>query len=218
MPSFIADDFRFLHTPKTGGVWAYHATAAAGIAPLPGVELLYHADLRQSEAFADRFTIAFVRHPLDWWRSYWSYRMRTGWVMESHVDAAAASEDFGEFIGGVVAHVPGWASEVFSSFCGAPGRPIQFVGRHERLVDDLERGLRLAGARFDSRALRAEPPHNAADETLAAVRYTPALARALALAEARAIERFYPGKAIPARVLARRRRLAFPAVRSSFAA
>ena len=218
MPSFIADEFRFLHTPKTGGVWAYHAMAAAGITPAPGVELTYHADLSESDAFAQRFTIAFVRHPLDWWRSYWAYRMRTGWVMESHVDAAAASEDFDEFIGAVVAHVPGWASEVFPSFCGPPARPIQFVGRYERLVDDLERALALAGARFDSRALRAEPPHNAADETLAAVRYTPALARALALAEARAIERFYPGRAIPERVLARRRRLRLRALSRSFAA
>jgi hypothetical protein len=218
MPSFIADDFRFLHTPKTGGVWAYHAMAAAGIASAPGVELSYHADLGESEAFAERFTIAFVRHPLDWWRSYWAYRMRTGWVMESHVDAAAASEDFDEFIGAVVAHAPGWASEVFQSFCGPPARPIHFIGRHERLVDDLERGLALAGARFDKRALRAEPPHNASDKTLTAVRYTPALARELALAESLAIERFYPGKAIPQRVLARRRRLAFPALRRSFAA
>ena len=197
-------------------MWAYHAMAAAGIAPLPGVELIFHADLGQSEAFADRFTIAFVRHPLPWWRSYWAYRMRTGWVMESHVDAAAASEDFGEFIAGVVAHVPGWASEVFWSFCGAPERPIEFIGYHERLALDLERGLRLAGALFDERALRAEPPRNTSDEMLARARYTPALARALATAEARAIDRFYPGLAIPPDVVARRRLRMLR--RSSFAA
>ena len=218
MPSFIAEDFRFLHTPKTGGVWAYHAIAAAGIAPLPGVQLVYHADLEQSEAFAERFTIAFVRHPLDWWRSYWAYRMRTGWVMESHVDAAAASEDFDEFIGAVVAHAPAGRRRTGRPRSPTPARPIHFIGRHERLVDDLERGLTLAGARFDARALRAEPPHNASDKTLTAVRYTPALARELALAESLAIERFYPGKAIPQRVLARRRRLALPALRRSFAA
>ena len=207
MPSFIADELRFLHTPKTGGVWAYHAMAAAGVVPNPGIELIYHADLSQTQEFADRFTIAFVRHPLAWWRSYWAYRMRTGWAMESHVDAAAASEDFGEFIAGVVAHVPGWAGEVFWSFCGPPERPIEFVGFHERLAEDLERGLRLAGARFDARALHAEPPHNTSDEALVAVRYTPELARALASAEARAIERFYPGRAIPAEMVERRRRL-----------
>src|SRR5579863_10529572 len=96
--SFVTAEFRFLHVAKTGGIWASQAMLAAGVAPRSEVEIGFHADLEDTAVFRNLFTIAFVRHPLAWWRSYWAHRMQYGWAPEHHVDRVAASDDFGEFI------------------------------------------------------------------------------------------------------------------------
>jgi hypothetical protein len=49
-----------------------------------------HAGLAQLRGFDDRFTIAIVRHLLDWWRSFWAHRMRLGWQPEHEIDSRAA--------------------------------------------------------------------------------------------------------------------------------
>ncbi len=48
-------------------------------------------------------------------------------------------------------------------FGGPPTQPIDFVGRHERLTDDLCTALPLAGEAFDAAALRGYQPVNATD-------------------------------------------------------
>ena len=204
MPSFVADNLRFLHTPKTGGMWATHAMCAAGITPAYS-ELTFHASLAELSPRSDAFTIAFVRHPLAWWRSYWAYRMAHGWVDGSEIDDVAAADDFHEFVRSVIAHLPGFAGVVFERYVGAADRPISFIGYHERLASDLERGLRYAGLRFDASALGAEPPRNTSDFERHPATYTRALATELARAEQAVIERFYPWRAIPEELLAGRR-------------
>lgn len=205
MTSFVTAEFRFLHVAKTGGIWASQAMLAAGIVPRPDAELGFHADLEQTAVFDDLFTIAFVRHPLAWWRSYWAHRMQYGWVADHHVDRVAASDRFDEFVRAVIDHRPETAGAIFERYVGPAQRPIEFVGYHEHLVADLERALRYGGARYDAHALRAEKPINVADYDSYPARYTRALACELARAERRAIERFYPWMAVPEELIARRR-------------
>lgn len=206
MTSLVTAEFRFLHVAKTGGIWASQAMLAAGIVPRPDADIDFHADLEHTAAFDDLFTIAFVRHPLAWWRSYWAHRMQYGWEMEHHVDRVAASDDFGEFIRALIDRTPETAGAIFERYVGPPQRSIEFVGYHEHLVADLERALRYAGARYDAHALRAEKPINTSDYESYPAHYTRALACELARAERCAIERFYPWMAVPEELIAGRRR------------
>ncbi len=93
MASGFTSELRFLHTPKTGGSWAYAAMLAAGIRlqhPAQPANLsprarhyadAGHPGLAEIEGPDGLFTFAFVRHPLAWWRSFWGHRMREGWIL-----------------------------------------------------------------------------------------------------------------------------------------
>jgi hypothetical protein len=174
---------------------------AAGVAASRPESLTFHADLADSRDYADRFTFAFVRHPLAFWRSYWGYRVREGWDPDNHIDRQAASPDFEQFINRVIEFAPGEAGATFERFVGPPGDEIDFVGRHERLADDLVAALRSAGEGFDESALRAHPQANTSDYDKAPAVYTRRTAERLAECERATIERFYPADPIPQRFL-----------------
>jgi hypothetical protein len=206
MPTLITPRTRFLHVPKTGGTWAWRALQAANVPlelldrPSNGV-LGWHCGLDQTEDYADRFTFAFVRHPLAWWRSFWGNRMRHGWEPDHAIDSRARSDDFNDFIEQVVENLPGHFGERLSSYIGPPEAPITFVGRYENVVEDLVRALRLAGEVFDEQALRHHAPENVGDYERFPAHYRPQLAVALAAVEHETIERFYPRQPVPADLL-----------------
>jgi hypothetical protein len=210
-----SERMRFLHVPKTGGTWAVHAMIAGGIPlwePEANAVTRNHPDLARTPEHAHLFTIAFVRHPLDWYRSFWLHRMREGWIYPDHaIDSRARSDDFNEFVEQVVENIPGHLGEFYERFVGPPGDEIDFIGRHEHLVDDLVRGLTLAGETFDERMVREHPPRNVGDHETYDATYRRSTARALVKAEAEVIARFYasrPGRRFsPSRVLAERRML-----------
>ena len=211
MATFFTPRLLFLHVPKTGGTWFTGAAEHAGVATVrpeatPGapVAVRDHANLIQMSARSQgRLTCAFVRHPLDWWRSYWGYRMRDGWT-DDPLDSATASDDFDEFARAVVERFPGYASALFTHYLAAPRRRTDFVGRFENLVDDACSMLRAAGERFDERRLREHPPENVNDYELAPALYRRGTAHQLARAEHAAIEAFYASEPLP-RALIRRR-------------
>jgi hypothetical protein len=207
MPAVLTPRTRFLHVPKTGGTWVWGALVAAGVEievlglPPPDART-NHWGLRETEDYDDRFTIAFVRHPLDWWRSLWAWRMRDGWDPRSKMDSIAGSEDFNTFIERIVEHFPGHLETLFARYIGPPSRPITFIGRYEALVDDLARALREAGEDFDEHALRSNPPALVSDYERFPALYRQDLAVRLADSERAVIERFYADEPIPARFLA----------------
>jgi hypothetical protein len=201
MPMVITPNVRFLHVPKTGGTWVVGALRASGVAfevvrrpAMTAVTLVEdHIGLDESRDFADRFTIAFVRHPLTWWTSFWVYRQMTGWEDGHPIDSCTQNDDFNKFIDNVVKYLPGDLSRRFEAYVGPPSQQISFVGRYERLQDDLIDGLRLAGETFDERAIREHAPENTGDYTRYPARYDAAQESELAWAERAAIERFYGG-------------------------
>jgi hypothetical protein len=187
--------------PKTGGSWAVEAMQAAGVPAVHPAGTPGHATLAESRDFDDRFTFGFIRHPLDYWRSYWAFRVRTGWEMRHPLDRDCATDNFEEFIEGVITHAPGEASELFERFVGPPDREITFIGRYEHLVDDVCFALATSGQSFDERALRSHPKVNASDYGVRGGRYPRSLAVRLAEVERRGIERFYSWDPIPAGLL-----------------
>jgi hypothetical protein len=211
MATVLTPRMRFLHVPKTGGTWVTEALMAAGVpcqilAPPRRDHYSEHGHVSLEDAVprSQLFDVAFVRHPLDWWRSFWAHRMREGWLFPDHeIDSRASSEDFDEFIAMVVERLPGFLEVLFSRFIGPAAQPIDFIGRYERLSDDLALALRLAGEPFDEAALRSYPPRNVGDYERWGRHYDPDLALALALAERRTIDRFYPHERIPEQLVDR---------------
>jgi hypothetical protein len=202
VPAVVNDELVLLHVSKTGGTWATHAIIEAGVRvtdpqvadPDEHYAQKGHVRLDQIERRDELFTIAFVRHPLDWWRSFWAHRMREGWIFPDHeIDSHASSDDFDDFIEQVIENLPGFCGALFERFTGPVDDQVCFTGRYENLVDDLVDALTLAGQRFDAPKLRAFPPRNVGDERYVSVRYRKDLVRRLAKAEAAATERWYPG-------------------------
>jgi hypothetical protein len=205
LPVLLTPRIRFLHTPKTGGTWAWRALQAAGV-PVEAIggdpphARTSHLGLSRTEEYADRFTIAFVRHPLTWWRSLWAYRMGTDWAFAG--EDMPRSEDFDTYIEQAIELRPGHLENYFARWIGPASDPIDFIGRFESLVDDLVRAMREAGEPFDEPALRAHPPDNVADYERFPAFYRRDLAERLADSERATIDRFYAGEPIPAGILA----------------
>ncbi len=207
MPAVRTERMLFLHVPKTGG--SYVAGALGAVLGASAVDFSASADPRERRGHAglrsfpgnELFTLAFVRHPLSWYRSFWSYRMRRGWRSDHPLDRAARAEDFNEFAARACERMPGYLGLLFGEFIGPRERPIDCIGRYERLCEDLCAGLRQAGESFDEQALRAFAPVNVSDYERHPAYYEPEVAWRLALAERDVIERFYSHDPVPAGLL-----------------
>lgn len=180
----------FFHIPKTGGVWVRRAIAHAGIRTLeignaPVLDGNTH-NRPKDVSLQGRFTFSFVRHPLDWYVSYWSYRMLEGLWKKGMLDACM-SDDFDRFLRNALRRFPGYLSDFYEEYLGPPPGMLHFVGRTENLAADLVRALRLAGEDFDEERLLTTPRQN-----ISAIRpiCTPELRERVLRAEEKAMVRF----------------------------
>jgi hypothetical protein len=212
MPAVQNDQIALLHVPKTGGTWATQAIIEAGVDvhepdvsdPDSQYAAKGHVTIDEIAERDELFVIGFVRHPLDWWRSFWVHRMRHGWNSPDHeVDSRASSEDFDDFVEQVIANLPGFLGEFYARFVGPPEHPISFIGRYETLVDDLCEALQLAGQPFDEEKLRSFPARNVGDYASHPAPYRPDLAKRLAYVERDAIRRFYSAPRLAVRLRGR---------------
>ncbi|MGH7319538.1 MAG: hypothetical protein ACRELA_07925 [Candidatus Rokuibacteriota bacterium] len=180
----------FLHVPKTGGTWVKAAIAAARI---PFEEFTIDGDVHADLSYCprpERFKFAFVRHPVQFYRSYWQFKMGVGWDPRNPLDVDCAAANFHAFVGNVLLKYPGMCAQLFQDYVGPPGRDIEFIGRYERLADDLIAVLKMAGEHVDEDAIRRCPPQNVSNQSLFPAEYTRVLENAVRRSEAAAIERF----------------------------
>ena len=161
------------HIPKCGGTWVKVALQNAGLrygatrniaGPHPFNLKVAHAtpDVVLPTAKVDRFGICFVRRPVPWYRSYWSFRSRKGARRDEKFPADGLwSDDFDEFVNNILDVYPrGFVTTLYQYYTGADCEKVDFVGRQEHLADDLVRALVQAGEVFDEAALRATPRQN----------------------------------------------------------
>jgi len=80
--------------------------------------------------------------------------------------------------------------QLFQDYVGPPGGEIEFIGRYERLADDLIAAPKTAGERVDEDAIRGCPPQNVSDRRRFPGEYTRDLERAVRESEHQALERF----------------------------
>lgn len=187
----------FMHVPKTGGTWIktvlrsqiggviYTKTNHGNPWAKAG-----HPDLEDVKDI-DGFRIGFVRHPVDWWLSFWRHRQRRGgkWNLELQLDRDVMSKSFDQYVRNILDKRPGYASRMFSEFVGDPGNEIDFIGKQENLIPDLKRALKRAG--YDPRKLTfGEGRKNAGGKKTAHYRFNYEQRRALSQAEVEGIDRF----------------------------
>ncbi|MBN2420130.1 MAG: hypothetical protein JXL81_12150 [Deltaproteobacteria bacterium] len=179
-----------LHFPKTGGTWAKEAIKRSGILSEEyRINDDPHIGIKHCP-YPEKYKIAFVRHPVELYRSYWQYKMGAGWDIRNDLDGTCGSQDFHEFVRKVLYNYPGVCSRAFDDFFGPPGNEIEFIGRYENLVDDLVRALKNAGEIFDETSVRGLPPQNVGNRVLFPAEYTPELERAVKESERVGMERF----------------------------
>ncbi|WP_139052875.1 hypothetical protein [Thiocapsa marina] len=105
------------------------------------------------------YMFAFVRHPLDWYESWFKYQSQdtrrwtkfgdegrfSAWHPNSVLNELGSS-DFNVFVENVLSRRPGYVSELYFSFCSPE---IRFVGRHESLRKDLCEALKTGNEKYD---------------------------------------------------------------------
>ena len=182
-----------LHIPKTGGTW---------VREVLGNLQLIRVDTRSAHAPLPVFTapheqrafkFAFIRHPLDWYVSWWRWHADFAWTRkfaEPILPACAFTPRLGfhEFVAQCLAQAPGMVSDLYELFVGAPEAPIDFIGRHESLRADLLKLLALRSLPYDVRIIDNTLRQQISQTSKPA--WDPALRNAVAEAEARAMQRF----------------------------
>jgi hypothetical protein len=188
----ILDNCVLLATPKTGSKWCHAAllrACSADIFVRDASPEEYHTLLKKVDP--DK-AIAFVRHPLTWYRSYWNHRMRNGWQPDTHLlDQIASANKFEEFVQKATSGCPGFLSEHIQCWAGTEEKPAGFIGRHEHLADDLAWAMKKFRVPFNEQLLRETPRKNTSNYVRHPARYTDRLQQAVLNSEAEMLSRFY---------------------------
>jgi hypothetical protein len=176
--------------PENRGTWARHAIKASvtgwrELAPDGNMHLPLDQCPRN-----DLFRFAFVRHPLEVYRSLWQYKMGAGWDPENVLDRTCGDPDFSTFVLRVVEKYPGVCGSMFEAYVGPPGSEIEFIGRQERLVEDLVTSLRQAGEQFDENTIRNLERANVSDRLRFPAVLTREAREALLWSERETLKRF----------------------------
>ena len=206
MATLLKTGWLLVHVPKTGGTWLRRGLAEAGFIvgeeAVPGVAAWpvpataspamrrLHATARGVGHDPAR-SFCFVRHPLAWYRSLWAHGVRDGWGPREFALDQYGCDDFRAFMDRCLRAFPvGFVSLLYRVFTDGAG----FVGRYERLGEDLHAALARAG--LDPSGAFAHAPLNAASALPGLGRrclYPRGLAERVAEVEAEAITRFgYP--------------------------
>ena len=198
----------FIHIQKTGGMTVRHAMhLCSGNASESGaIEVERHYGLPELLVAhpgidENKLTFGFVRHPVDWLVSRWTFARRTGFATQKKHRPSAASmwlascwdEDLSSYIDKYLERYPGIATqEMFRRLGLWTDKPVQRVGYMENLVGDLIQILDQAGETFDKDKLNAMRKHNASSGR-ERVALTETQRERILQAESVLIERFYSG-------------------------
>ena len=128
----------FFHIPKTGGTYVREVIARSGFTNSEiGDVHCTPLDIDNHNKYQS-FTI--VRHPLNWYKSWYRYRIVTGWRNHHHIDRFCEADSFEGFVENMLKYNPhGYVTEKYLSV-------ILFVNhilKTETLTHDLENYLKI---------------------------------------------------------------------------
>jgi hypothetical protein len=201
--AFVTEKTLFIHVQKTGGMSVreilYRCTPTGHESgDAQGERHLGLPELRARHPGIDsgRIVFGFVRHPVDWIVSRWSFACASGFPIHvQHRDTAAQvwmaccwSYRFEEFVDRYIERFAGIATQTMFQKLGLwSDRPADRIGKTETLADDLAKILDDAGERW-SRPNTA--PHRNADEPGLRPQVTAGVRQRIMDAERRLCDRF----------------------------
>jgi len=135
----------FFHVGRTAGHWVRQVIKEMDI-PTREVGEFHDwpeaANLEMPDK--QKLHFCFIRHPLEWLRSYWMHEMQFGWQLNDY-SKDLVSDNFAEFLRKAIqAHPSGPVSVVYGPFISQ----CQEVGRQENISSDLEAILEKAGEKI----------------------------------------------------------------------
>jgi len=173
MAIYLPDyDASFLHIAKTGGLWVeealFRTQCTTRFISSPQDDTCADRHCTKDSCPDAKFTFAFIRHPLHWYASWWTYSAgrphnwdRWHWH-PTYPLQRLRHVDFGEFIQRVIDHAPGFLTKMFEQYTGPLEKPnINFIGRTENLKHDFCCVLDAIGHPYDPTVLDNLPPQNA---------------------------------------------------------
>ena len=189
-----------LHIPKTGGVFLKHAIDMAGLDYVDIGSQHEHfprlLKMQPRSFFENKLVYSFVRHPITWYQSRWTFRVKHGWQPKHPLDYNCASNDFQRFLTKALEFKPdGWCTFLFDEYLKNEPDLIDFVGRTEHLVDDFLKVMKMANEKVDEDLVRSLPRAN--DSQLGEygskywAKYSPELYRRVMAVEANVIQEYY---------------------------
>jgi hypothetical protein len=135
----------FFHVGRTAGHWVRYVIKRMDI---PTTEVgAFHdwpSRINMTTEQSKKLSFCFIRHPLDWLRSYWMHQMYHGWDDCSY-SRYIKSDNFSEFLANAIEAYPsGPVSIVYAPFLDQ----CSFIGRQESLVNDMVHVLGRARESF----------------------------------------------------------------------
>ena len=202
--AFVTDKLLFIHVQKTGGMSVREALYRCNpVGHESGdAEGERHFGLPELRARhpgieSGRLSFGFVRHPVDWLVSRWAFAVASGFPIHVQHRGSAAqvwmaacwSPTFEQFIENYLERFPGVATQTMFQKLGLwSDKPVDFVGRTERLRGDLRAVFALAG---EAVADLPEGVRNATERAaVAAAVVTPAMRKRILDAEPLLCRRF----------------------------
>ena len=213
MAELLRNGAIFIHVPKCGGNWVREALRDRGLwrcrigykhstpERISNVwrfhrwQFIKHLPTRPDVTPAklrSAFKFCFVRNPITWYESWWKFMAgdwhpwETGrWHPQRPIDSCG-DDDFNRFVENVLRERPGYVSQMFRWYVDGS----DFVGRTERLAEDLQTALRECGAETELDALRSVPAANVSEPRCGLPTWDAVVLRRLIEAEADAISRF----------------------------
>lgn len=206
----------FVHIPRTGGMWVNSALTAANISvsrwnqtfatSLPKKHALISHVPPDNRASVN-VSFSFVRHPLDYYKSVWTYLKTKGagnrqkmledfsWhPFQKPIEQWSEGIDFVSWCLRMCEHEPGWMARLVDLYVGpAGGEFCRYIGRTEKLEEDFCSIMSLLGYEVDRAKL---PPKANTNEYDPNYPYWKAQdhAKAVLNSEVDIIDRFYLGQ------------------------
>jgi len=205
MSIYLPDhDTYFMHIPKTGGTWRDDVLKHLQLKCVPyTVEKasVQHALLEQLRS-RPKHVFTFVRHPITWYESWWSFQCDHKWLKWEKAPgywhplrSLDICEDyaFNAFVAKCIKYEPAFVTRMYEWYIGPPGVcRVDRVGLFENLRSHFADMLSQVGITFDPAVMMEYKPVRTATLRKGRPTWDAALYAKILELEAPAIRRFYP--------------------------